>query len=351
MPNARATYLTLVTNWRVLGRVALTALILGASADSLSAPGASPSVSSLPLQKVADIPLGGRPTRFDYASLDAGRHLLFITHLGDSEVIVFNTITSRVVGRIPNIASVHGVLAVPQLGRVYATATGANEVVAIDIDTLQVTARVPTGAYPDGMAYAPEARKLYVSDKNGRTATVIDVSSNRPVASIPLGGEVGNVQYDSGSKHIFVNEQTHSELVEVDPERDRVIARIPLPGAKGNHGLLIDAARNLAFIACEDNDRLVVLDLQTRLVKVMFRTGKDPDVLAYEDGRGLLYVAGEAGVVSMYRIWHDTVSKIGDGFIGSNAHVVAVDSDTHFSYFPLRDVAGKTALRIFRSAP
>jgi len=159
------------------------------------------------------------------------------------------------------------------------------------------------------------------------------------------------VQYDSGSKHIFVNEQTHSELVEVDPERDRVIARIPLPGAKGNHGLLIDAARNLAFIACEDNDRLVVLDLQTRLVKVMFRTGKDPDVLAYEDGRGLLYVAGEAGVVSMYRIWHDTVSKIGDGFIGSNAHVVAVDSDTHFSYFPLRDVAGKTALRIFRSAP
>jgi YVTN family beta-propeller protein len=329
----------------------LTALILGASADSLSAPQASSSISGVPLKEVADIPLGGRPTRFDYASLDAGRHLLFIAHLGDSEVIVFNTLTSRVVGRIPNIASVHGVLAISHLGRVYATATGTNEVVAIDIGTMQVTARIPTGAYPDGMAYAPEAHKLYVSDKNGGTATVIDVSSNRPVASIALGGKVGNAQYDSDSKHIFVNEQTHSELVEVDPERDQVIARIPLPGAKGNHGLLIDPAQNLAFIACEDNDRLLVLDLRTRLEKAMFETGKDPDVLAYDEGRGLLYVAGEAGVLAMYRIARDAVSKIGDGFIGSNAHVVAVDADTHFSYFPLRDVAGKTVLRVFRSNP
>jgi hypothetical protein len=56
--------------------------------------GASPStaVPPLQLQVVAEIPLGGHPTRLDYASLDAGRHLLFIAHLGDSEVIVFDTI-------------------------------------------------------------------------------------------------------------------------------------------------------------------------------------------------------------------------------------------------------------------
>lgn len=181
MPNARATYLTLFTSWRVLGRVALTELILGASTDSVSAAGASPSVSSLPLQKVADIPLGGRTTRFDYASLDAGRHLLFIAHLGDSEVIVFNTITSRVVGRIPNIASVHGVLAVSQIGRVYATATGANEVVAIDMDTLQVTARVPTGAYPDGMA-----THLKHASSMSRTKTVAPLRSSKSVQIGPL---------------------------------------------------------------------------------------------------------------------------------------------------------------------
>jgi YVTN family beta-propeller protein len=140
--------------------------------------------STLPLQKVADVPLGGGTTRFDYESFDSSRHLLFIAHLGDSEVVAFNTEMSRVVGRVVNVSSVHGVLAIPELGRVYASATGANEAVAIDVATLGITARMPTGAYPDGMAYAPEAHKLYVSDETGGTVTVIDVRSNTRIASI-----------------------------------------------------------------------------------------------------------------------------------------------------------------------
>jgi hypothetical protein len=34
----------------------------------------------VPIEKVADVPLGGRTTRLDYASLDPNRHLLFIAH-------------------------------------------------------------------------------------------------------------------------------------------------------------------------------------------------------------------------------------------------------------------------------
>jgi hypothetical protein len=43
------------------------------------------------LVRVAEIPLGGNTTRLDHESLDQGRHLLFIAHLGDSAVIVFDT--------------------------------------------------------------------------------------------------------------------------------------------------------------------------------------------------------------------------------------------------------------------
>ena len=50
------------------------------------------------LEPVADIPLGGNATRLDYESLDPVRHLLFIAHLGDSAVIVFDTQTRRVIG-------------------------------------------------------------------------------------------------------------------------------------------------------------------------------------------------------------------------------------------------------------
>ncbi|CAB3801965.1 YncE family protein [Pararobbsia alpina] len=301
---------------------------------------------NLPLRKVADVPLGGKTTRFDYESFASGRHLLFIAHLGDSEVVVFNTDMSRVVGRVAGVSSVHGVLAIPELGRVYASATGDDEVVAIDMATLGVIARIPTGAYPDGMAYAPDVHKLYVSNETGGTVTVIDVRSNRRIGDIPLGGEAGNTQYDPATKHIFVNVQTRNQLIEIDPTTDQIVARIDVPGAKGNHGLLIDANQRLAFVACEGNDQLVVLDMRTMRMTSSFEVGNDPDVLAYDPSLHLLYVAGEAGVVSMFLVEDGTVSKLGDGHVGPNAHVVAVDVETHRSYFPLKNLGGRPTLRI-----
>lgn len=108
-----------------------------------------------------------------------GEHCSFDTFLAENQLvdpalaalavivrgIVFDTESSKVVGRIPDVRSVHGVLAVPRLGRVYATAIGANEVVAIDVATRTIIARVSTGSYPDGIAFAPDAGKLYVSEK------------------------------------------------------------------------------------------------------------------------------------------------------------------------------------------
>lgn len=326
---------------------ALAALLLATvcSGAAVGGPAAAPDGF---LQPIADIPLGGNTTRLDYESLDPGRHLLFIAHLGDSAVIVFDTQAQRVLKRIPDVSKVHGVLAIPELGRVYASATGTNEVVAIDESTLQVTARVPGGVYPDGMAYAPEVHKLFVSDEHGDTETVIDVRSNSRIATIPLGGDVGNTQYDPETKHIFVNVQTRKQLIEINPAIDRVIARIDLPGAESNHGLLIEPKLRIAFIACEENHKLLVLDLETQRVTSVFDVGEDPDVLGYDFELGYLYVAAESGIVSIFRTESGQIAKLADVNVGANAHVVAVDSATHMSYFPLKNAGGRTALRIMR---
>ncbi|CAB3810675.1 YncE family protein [Paraburkholderia fynbosensis] len=344
--------MTIVTSWnraltlRTFVAVTLAIISLASVSSGPASKDGPFGFSGLPLREVADVPLGGKTTRFDYESVDSSRHLLFIAHLGDGEVVVFDTDMFRVVGRITNVNSVHGVLAVPELGRVYASATGTNEVVVIDPATLEITARIPAGVYPDGMAYAPEARRLFVSDETGGTSTVIDVTSNQRVGTTPLGGEAGNTQYDPVSKHIFVNVQTRNQLVEIDPASGKVVARIDVPGAKRNHGLLVDADQRLAFIACEGNDRLVVLDMQTMRVSSSFDVGKDPDVLAYDASLHLLYVASEAGVLSMFRVEAGAISKLGDTRVGPNAHVVTVDPKTHRIYVPLKSLGGRTMLRI-----
>lgn len=305
----------------------------------------------LPLTTVADVPLSGHTTRWDYASLDPASNHLFIAHLGDSVVTVFDTLQQKVIADIPGISHVHGVLVVPALDRVYATATGTNELVVIDSKTFKILARVPAGDYPDGMAYAPGAHKLYVSDEHGGTDTVIDVRSNTRVATIPLGGEVGNSEYDSVSKHIFDNVQTRQQLVEIDPATDKIVSRVDLPGAEGNHGLYIDSASRLAFIACEGNSRLLVLDLTSRRVLSSFDVAKDPDVLAFDAPLGWLYVAGESGEVSLFKVQGQVVKKLGTAWLGPNAHVVAADPTSHRAYFPLKDLKGKPVLRITQAQP
>jgi YVTN family beta-propeller protein len=335
----------------VLASLAGAVALLGSAAMPATAGGQPEVVPHLPLQVLADVPLGGRTTRLDYASIDPGRHLMFIAHLGDSEVIVFDTTAKRVVTRIPGVSRVHGVLAIPDLGRVYASATGTNEVVAISEDTLKITARMPGGVYPDGLAYAPWAHKLYVSDEHGGSDTVIDVATNARTATIQIGGTIGNTQYDPLSRRIFVNAQSSAELVEIDPVGDVIVRRIPIPGGAGNHGLLLDLEHR-AFVACEGNDRLIVIDLLSGKPLARFPVAKDPDVLALDPARHELYVAGESGVISVFGLGiGSAITKLAEGTLAPNAHVVAVDPATHEVYFPLQNLNGATALRITRPMP
>ncbi len=303
---------------------------------------------ALPLQHVGDFRLPGGKTRWDYLSLDPTRSKLFIAHLGDSEIVVMDTKTKTIAATISNVGHVHGTLAIPELNRVYASATGTDEVVAIDASTFKIVARIPGGKYPDGIAYAPEVGKLYVSDEHGNTETVIDVRTNRRVATIELGGAVGNTQYDPVSKHIFVNVQGRQSLAEIDPQTDRVLDRIALPGAEGNHGLLIVPKFRLAFIVCEGIDRLLVMDLEAKRIVANFGVGGEPDVLGYDEDLGQVYVASESGVLSVFKVTATDVTKVAEGFVGANAHSLAVDPASHEIYLPLKNADHRPAMRVMR---
>ena len=299
----------------------------------------------LPLRTVRDIPLPGRTTRFDYESFDPRTGLLFISHLGDSQVLAFDTKTQKLAAEIPGVSRVHGVLAVPELGRVYASATGRNEVFAIDEHSFRIIATIPGGDYPDGLAYDPSDHLLFVSDEAGGTDTVIDTNTNRRVATIRLGGEAGNTQYDPVSGRMYVDVQTLNRLVAMDPKTKKIIAHYPLPGCEHDHGLNIDAPHRLAFIACDHNAKLLTFDLRTMRVTGIHSVGKDPDVLAFDPALMRLYVASESGVVTVFEERGRGAVKLGESFLAYEAHSVAVDAE-HRVYFPLQNLHGRPVLRV-----
>src|SRR5947208_13633655 len=100
----------------------------------------------------------GPPVRFDYQSLDPTDGRLYIAHMNADHLVVFDTMSRTVVANLDGFARVHGVWAVPELGRVYASVTGRHRVDVVDAKTLRVIAQAGPISYPDGLAYAPRAQ-------------------------------------------------------------------------------------------------------------------------------------------------------------------------------------------------
>ncbi len=302
--------------------------------------------TAAPLQVVADLPLPGGASRFDYQSLESEAGRLFISHMGAGQLVVFDVRAGRVIANLDGFPTVTGVLAVPAEHHAYASATGDHAVVVVDDSALQIVARVPGPRFPDGIAYAPAERRVFVSDESGRRDVVIDAATNTVVAQIKLGGEAGNTQYDSGSHCVIVAVQTANQLAVIDPATATIVRRIALDQAvRYPHGVYIDAPHRLAFIAGQESATLGVLDLRTLELRAVLPIGDDPDVLAFDPELGRFYVAAESGVVAVFEERDGTLAQLG-WYRAPGAHSVAVDHSTHRVYLPLANVGGRPVLRV-----
>src|ERR1700746_3647007 len=298
-----------------------------------------------PLKRVSDILLPGAAVRFDYQSLDTSHGRLYIAHMNANQLVVFDVKKRAVIANLDGCSNVHGVWAVPDLGRVYASTTGEHTVTVLDMATLKSIARIGPIKYPDGIAYAPEAKRVFVSDEHGDADAVIDTNKNSLLTTIPLGGGAGNTVYDSGSGHILVAVHEKNELVSIDPSTAKIIGHYAVAGIESPHGIALDVDARLAFVAGEDNNKLAVFDLTSMRVLATYPVGKDPDVLAFDPGLKRLYVSAESGTVTVFR--ENARDLVFEGTLSiPHAHTVCVDPKNHLVYFPLENIDGRPLLRI-----
>jgi hypothetical protein len=213
---------------------------------TLAAP--SDNQESAPLKQVADVPLPGPAARFDYQSLDASHGRLYIAHMNADQLVVFDTKKREVVANLDGFPNVHGVWAVPELGRVYASATGEHKGAVVDMETLKTIAKTGPVKYPDGIAYAPGAKRVFVSDEHGNADAVIDATTNSLVGTIPLDGGAGNTVYDPAPATFSWRcmRKTNSwRLIRLLPRLSGTIqslesrARMGLPSMSALHWLLL----------------------------------------------------------------------------------------------------------------
>ena len=124
--------------------------------------------------KVADIHIGGAGA-FDYLAVDASAKRLYVTH--GTEIVVIDTATNTIVGRIADTPRVHGI-AIARNGRGFTSNGGENKVSIVDLKTLATLSKVDTGANPDATRCTPSTTRASRRRSSTPTAAVWSQRSN-----------------------------------------------------------------------------------------------------------------------------------------------------------------------------
>ena len=309
---------------------------------------ASTSTATLPLVLVADVDLPGKPERFDYQDLDVGKGNLVITHMNDASVVVVKLADGSLVKEIPNTPRARGVVVAPEVGRIFVTIK-PDQLVILDTTTFAEVARVSAGNTPDGVAWDPKEKMVGVSDQHDGAISLIADAGSGARRQLALGKDTGNVVYDA-ARGVFwiavVQKSPPDQIVAIDPVAGKVTNTIAVPGCAGAHGLRIHPDGKSALVACEDNSKMVRVDLDGKTSPTIVDCGKDPDVLAIDPGLGWLYVAAESGELTVFDIGKPGLVEIDREKPGDASHTVAVDPATHHVFFPL--LAGPKGTPILR---
>jgi DNA-binding beta-propeller fold protein YncE len=306
----------------------------------------APPNSELLLTKGRDRALPGDTSRYDYASVEPIRHLLYLAHLGASEVVVVDLAENNTPTVVKGLASVHGVLAPATTANWFATATGTNEVVALSVDDNVEQWRVKVGRFPDGLGFDEQRQVLAVSNKNDGSVSLITLKEGKPSAAktVDLGKETGNVVFDRTTDTFLVAVTPGDSLALLTSTGVRK-GVIRLSGCRGAHGVSVAIREQLAVVACENNASVAVVDLTTLQQIARVKVGSQPDVLAYDPGAQRVYVAAESGPTTVLGVKRGAATVLGKVDVGKNAHTVAVDWSTSTAYFALHNENGRAVLR------
>jgi DNA-binding beta-propeller fold protein YncE len=282
---------------------------------------------------------------WDYVTVDAGSHRLFVTRT--THTLVLDAGSGKTLADIPGQRSAHGVAIVPALSRGFITdGGGSGAIVVFDLKTYSVLGKLAAVPDTDGIIYDAGSNLILASAGDSSALLAfkpdIDPVSGTIGAPIDLGGKPEFLAADGHGK-AYVNLEDKDAVAVVDLNVRKVLAKWPV--APGGHpvGLSIDAKTHRLFVGCRNPQKLVVMNTENGKVEASVPIGAGVDATGVSEGQafascrdGALIVAGEKnGKFSLIQ----TV-KTPDG-----ARTLAVDEKTHRIYLPTAEFEPATTGR------
>ena len=287
---------------------------------------------------VATIPLSD-PVRWDYVSVDAAAHRLYVAHR--ERVDVIDTRDDKPVLQLAPTPGVHGAAAAPDLNRVF-TSNGADGTVGVfDATSGKLLQTLKAGKNPDAIVYEPVTQRVFAFNGDSSDVTAIDARSLKVLAAaIPAPGTPEFAAID-GHGRVYFNIEDKSELAVLDARTLKIERHYSLAPCEEPSGLAIDPKGRL-YSVCR-NGVMVVSDPAQGRVIGQAPIGHGPDGVAWLDGKA--YSAnGRDGTLSVVaETAEGRFETIATVPTAQGARTIAADPDGHLLFSPTADFKPQTA--------
>lgn len=277
--------------------------------------------------QVADIPIGGPlPAQWDYLAADTASHRLFVSH--GTEVVVIDTATNAIVGRIADTPGVHGIAI--GAGHVFTSNGRENRVSVVDPGTWRTLAKIDTaGANPDAITFDATRKVVWVFNHTGMSASEIDPATNSVLATIPLSGTAETGQSD-GAGRVFVNIEDKDQVDVIDVAAKRVTAHWSVaPGAEPT-GMAFDAASRRIFVGA--GPVMLMLDAASGRAVASVPICSGTDATFYDAAAKLAFSSCRDGHITIARVEGDTMRVVQTLDTAPGSRTMALDAGTHTLY-------------------
>jgi len=273
---------------------------------------------------------------WDYITFDGSSRRLYISH--NTEVKVVDADSGAIVGSIPDLKRVHGIVVLSNLGRGFISDGGADEVVVFDLKTLKPTGHIKTGGNPDCIIYDPASKHIFTMNGKSNDASVIDPAALTVLATIPIGGRPEYAVPD-GHGTIYDNVEDKNEVVAIDSMRNTVKSHWPIAPAEEATAIDLDAQHHRLFIGGR-NKLLAIMNVDSGKVVQTFPIGAGVDTNIFEASTGMLFVATREGTLHVYHeISPDNFSVVEAVKTEFGARNMALDPKSHQLFLDTADFA------------
>jgi DNA-binding beta-propeller fold protein YncE len=277
--------------------------------------------------QVADIPIGGPgPAQWDYSFADSAGKRLYVSH--STEVVVIDTATNKVVGKIMDTPGVHGIAV--GAGKVFTSNGRENKISVVDPKTLATLSKIDSGgANPDAITFDAKRNELWVFNHTGKSATVIDAKAGTVIATIPLTGVAETGQSDGAGK-VFVNIEDKAQIDVIDVAAKKVSASWSVAPGKDPTGMALDITTHRLFVGADTH--MVMMDSTNGKVVASVPICAGTDATWYDAGTKLAFSACRDGKITIAKVAGDTMTVVQTLDTSAGSRTMSLDAGTHRIY-------------------